>query len=476
MYYTIIPGMSRTVGIADSSDVWFYGPESQLYFLDSFILQDGKANWLADEIKKAKISNNQKRYRKGLYTTIHTEFIFYDASIGSKPPTNYTDSEFHHFTDWGVATYRSGSIVDPMASYLSFKSSRIHGKAIYNLANSVNDKTLSGWRAFNPGHEHPDQNSFTFWARGEPFISDGLYMRAKLPYLDNVLMFRQPSPHNDTPCVYPWTGQLGSCGKWLGWQGEEESKSHGEILMAGKKNGFMFIAGDSVAAYTASLGLEHVYRSLLLLGDGLLVVVDHVVVKDNSRLTHLSAYFNNVMHRFLEAKHKATKLSGLVLSGNKQYEGFWASSEGQSPSMTEQSHKYARGDMPDSISNANVTFKLEGKYTSVVYVFASPDTDVQQINFGALDNNLSISLKTNDKHFAIKLIFSSPILCSIEHQKVQNVTTFGFGSSISYSVSGFPTLFIGVATACLCLLVILFYFGSAINRLCYRSVIYFKCL
>ena len=36
-YYTILPGFNYTVGIADSAKFWYYGPESQLYFLDSYI-------------------------------------------------------------------------------------------------------------------------------------------------------------------------------------------------------------------------------------------------------------------------------------------------------------------------------------------------------------------------------------------------------------------------------------------------------
>ena len=40
MYHTILPGFRETVGIADSNFNWLYGPESQLVFLDKFVVRN----------------------------------------------------------------------------------------------------------------------------------------------------------------------------------------------------------------------------------------------------------------------------------------------------------------------------------------------------------------------------------------------------------------------------------------------------
>ncbi|MBN3275735.1 DSEL protein, partial [Polyodon spathula] len=55
-YATLLPGFQRTVGIADSNYNWFYGPESQLVFLDTFG-QLGECEkwlrWMDDKVGEA---------------------------------------------------------------------------------------------------------------------------------------------------------------------------------------------------------------------------------------------------------------------------------------------------------------------------------------------------------------------------------------------------------------------------------------
>ena len=38
LHYTVFSGFRETVGIGDSNRSWYYGPESQLVFLDSYVL------------------------------------------------------------------------------------------------------------------------------------------------------------------------------------------------------------------------------------------------------------------------------------------------------------------------------------------------------------------------------------------------------------------------------------------------------
>lgn len=71
------PGFQRTVAIADSNYNWFYGPESQLVFLDRYVLRNGSGNWLADLIHQNRVTEGTGQAGKGQrWCTLHTEFIW----------------------------------------------------------------------------------------------------------------------------------------------------------------------------------------------------------------------------------------------------------------------------------------------------------------------------------------------------------------------------------------------------------------
>lgn len=70
-------GFQRTVAIADSNYNWFYGPESQLVFLDKFVMRNGSGNWLADQIRKNRVVEGPGTPSKGQrWCTLHTEFLW----------------------------------------------------------------------------------------------------------------------------------------------------------------------------------------------------------------------------------------------------------------------------------------------------------------------------------------------------------------------------------------------------------------
>lgn len=80
---TVSPGFQRTVAIADSNYNWFYGPESQLVFLDRYVLRNGSGNWLADLIHQNRVTDGPGQAGKGQrWCTLHTEFIWWAADFG----------------------------------------------------------------------------------------------------------------------------------------------------------------------------------------------------------------------------------------------------------------------------------------------------------------------------------------------------------------------------------------------------------
>lgn len=80
---TVSPGFQRTVAIADSNYNWFYGPESQLVFLDRYVLRNGSGNWLADLIHQNRVMEGPGQAGKGQrWCTLHTEFIWWASQFG----------------------------------------------------------------------------------------------------------------------------------------------------------------------------------------------------------------------------------------------------------------------------------------------------------------------------------------------------------------------------------------------------------
>lgn len=70
-------GFQRTVAIADSNYNWFYGPESQLVFLDRYVLKNGSGNWLADIIRQNRVLEGPGQAGRGQrWCTLHTEFLW----------------------------------------------------------------------------------------------------------------------------------------------------------------------------------------------------------------------------------------------------------------------------------------------------------------------------------------------------------------------------------------------------------------
>ena len=76
IYETVLPGFMETVGIADSNPHWFYGPESQLVFIDAFVMRNGYGNWLASRIRENRPQEGYLKQPFGQrWTTCHTEFV-----------------------------------------------------------------------------------------------------------------------------------------------------------------------------------------------------------------------------------------------------------------------------------------------------------------------------------------------------------------------------------------------------------------
>ncbi|KAJ1190697.1 hypothetical protein NDU88_000019 [Pleurodeles waltl] len=403
-YATLLPGFQRTVGIADSNYNWFYGPESQLVFLDKFVLKNGAGNWLAQQIRKHRpkdgpmVQSSAQRW-----STLHTEFIWYDPSLIPQPPSDYGTAKMHIFPNWGVITYGAGLPHTLTNTFLSFKSGKLGGRAVYDIVHFQPYSWIDGWRSFNPGHEHPDQNSFTFAPNGQVFVSEALY-GPKYSHLNNVLVF---APSSTSQCNNPWEGQLGECAQWLKWTTDEAGDSAGDIITASQHGEMMFVSGEAVSAYPSSMRLKSVYRALVLLNPQTLLVVDHIEKEKDSPLSLVSAFFHNLDIDFKYVPYKlANRFNGAMMDvWDAHYKMLWLDHHGNSPLARIQEEEQAAEFKKRWTQFVNVTFPMGSHVTRIAYLFYGPYVNVSNLKF--VDDSkygLRVSLNVNNTEKIISVI------------------------------------------------------------------------
>ncbi|XP_065144028.1 dermatan-sulfate epimerase-like protein [Paramisgurnus dabryanus] len=403
-YATLLPGFQRTVGIGDSNYNWFYGPESQLVFLDSFVIKNGSGNWLAQQIRKHRPKDGplgQSFAQR--WTTLHTEFIWYTADLTPQPPFGYNQAKMHIFSDWGVVTYGAGLPMGQGNTFVSFKSGKLGGRAVFNIVHTKPYSWVDGWNSFNPGHEHPDQNSFTFAPNGQVFVSEALY-GPKYSYLNNVLVF---SPSPTSQCNAPWEGQLGECAKWLRWTDKGVGDCAGELIAASAHRDTMFMSGEAGAAYSSAMKLRSVYRALVLLNSQTLLVVDHVEKNEDSPLNAVSAFFHNldIDFKYVPYRFKDKYNGALMDVWDAHYKMFWFDNQGYSPNTQIQEVEQAAEFKKRWTQFINVTFPFTDSFVRMAYVMHGPYIKVSSCRF--IDNSkngLKLSIVINNTEKIISIV------------------------------------------------------------------------
>ncbi|XP_061522899.1 dermatan-sulfate epimerase-like protein [Phycodurus eques] len=451
-YATLLPGFQRSVGIADSNYNWFYGPESQLVFLDAFVLRNGTGNWLAQQIRKHRPKDGPMGPSSAQrWATLHTEYIWYDARLAPQPPCGFGKASMHIFSNWGVVTYGAGLPSGQGNTFVSFKSGKLGGRAVYDIVHEKPYTWVQGWNSFNPGHEHPDQNSFTFAPNGQVFVSEALY-GPKLSYLNNVLVFG-PSPTSQ--CNAPWEGQLGECVKWLRWNDEGVGDTSGEVVVASSHGDAMFTSGEAASAYSPAMRLKSVYRALVLLNSQMLLVLDHVEKAADSPVSSLSAFFHNldidfkyVPFRFMD------RYNGAMMDvWDAHYKMFWFDSHGRSPDTRIQEAEQAAEFKKRWTQYVNVTFPMTDAVSRAAYVLHGPYVKVSDCKFiDSSKNGVRLSLTINNTETIVSIATNykdigarSAYLGYGGHCKVEDryqITRFGLGTqAVPKQTSGDNRLF-----------------------------------
>ncbi|MCH2100601.1 MAG: hypothetical protein MK209_01565 [Planctomycetes bacterium] len=295
-----LPGFQRVVGIADGHGSFGHGPRHLLYFLDR-VTRDGRPTWVANRIDEA--LGSRQPYGKPEGSNLLFEMLWHDPSIEPRTVNRGNAPGFHYFKDWGVVTYRRGWSVGN--TFFSFKSGDPAGEATWGLMLDGDPRVA----ATNVSHSHPDAGSFTFYPEGQDFVAGALYPKPKRTALSNTYTFTPPfamaPPIPESAISRLWNpkqvyqigrldevGQLGEWGQWMGpIKPLVKAAPNADIVTAVNAGDAIFVSGEFGGAYPKQvkrrngsqelLGIESVYRSMLLLPEDLLLIVDRVQTHSN---------------------------------------------------------------------------------------------------------------------------------------------------------------------------------------------------
>jgi len=312
-----VSGFARVLGLADNHGTFGHGPQHLLYFLDR-VTEDGRPSWVAEKVTQ--VLGRKNPYGKPEGSTLLFEYLWFDEGIKPKPVSGNTDG-FHYFEDWGVVTFRRGWGAND--TFFGFKSGDPAGEAMWDLM-LKGDPRVSNT---NVSHSHPDAGGFTFAPGGKNFISANLYPKPKRSALSSTYTFTPsfaiapPIPQKAIermwdPKKIDQVGRLdevGQVGEWGQWMGPIKmlikARPNADVIHAYHENGAVFVSGEIADAYpkqakqrsggNGNVGIERVYRNMLLLPEDVLVIVDHVETRGN---VTPHAYFRSIS----SPNHKAS--------------------------------------------------------------------------------------------------------------------------------------------------------------------------
>ncbi|XP_078463564.1 dermatan-sulfate epimerase-like [Lampetra fluviatilis] len=404
-YRSLQPGFQRTVGISDSNYNWYYGPEAHLAFLDTYVLRDGSGNWLASQINTFRPKNGTgASFRAHRWCTLHLEYIWYDATLPPTPPPDYGTPALHHFESWGVVTYGSPQPAQVNATFVGFKSGKIGGAAVNDIVREKRyPEWVNGWRNFNPGHEHPDQNTFIFTPNGVPFIVEGLY-GPKFTWHSNVPMFRtNPLPAREL-CKPPWVGQMVEVCDW-NWVTCDKSpvcSFNGRVLAAAEQNGTVFIRGNSEDTYEAGLGLSSLVRDVVLLNPQLALVVDHIHLDQKSTVTGVASFFHNLDWSF-EQEKKGILHGAKIPRPDGNYSLYWTDDKNLSPRALLVDEPYPPGFQIKGTHFVQIEFDVRKPLTRLAYVFLGPAMALDGLVMVAKEESVDVVVQVNGQTYSVLL-------------------------------------------------------------------------
>lgn len=321
-------------------------------------------------------------------------------------------------------TYGGGLPAGTNQSFLTFKSGKLGGRTIFDIVHQRRyGEWIRGWKNFNAGHEHPDQNSFTFAPRGFPFITEALY-GPKYTLLNNAVLF---APSADRACFSPWEGQVTEAcdSKWSKYKYGAAADCEGRVEAALERHGVVFIRGEGRAAYSSALKIKNLQRNLVLLQPDLLLLLDHVHLDAESPAHSISAFFHNTDFPFRRTAASDGVHGASVRHEQDEYTMLWRDDTGHSGEADTAYWTYPRGYPYNGSHYVNVTAPLRFPHTRIAYVFFGPNVNVLDFGLRGDSERIDVHLTTRDHTFTVHILTSEnpskPLFAMVLKDTVEKV-------------------------------------------------------
>lgn len=263
------------------------GRKHMIYRLAS-VFKDRNAQAAADMFMK----------HKGEVDAPSMYFLWYDQSV--KPAPVKSLPTFHHFTDYGIVSWRS-SWQDDASVYL------FHcGPPVGYSSEAVLEK-LPDWR-MNTGHVHPDVGAFWMYAKGAYLATDTGYTQRKRTRDHNTILVDDQGMGADYT-YWVHTGFPDRTIPYSTWTPAKLEKVHLE-----KEYGYA--KGDFSTIYDESLGKLNIQRHVIMSNDFLIVLDEQSGVNPHKYtfMLHSDNQFKTMSANLTETQTGDAKLLVYTLS------------------------------------------------------------------------------------------------------------------------------------------------------------------
>ncbi len=242
---------------------------------------------------QAFINSENKAYNSGfelneLAIDSVFDLLWYDNV--NRANTNTLGLE-HHFVDTGLFVKRDSWNED--SSYFTFKSG-IPGGYWINVKRDSEPELI-----FSSAHDHPDENSFIYYAGGEVLLKDQGYTWLKKTANHNTIVVNN-------------LGQLGEGSQWnifssvVRQDRNISSENKGKLEIIESNQNYTIVRGDASKMYPVEAGLNKYNRTILYTED-FFVVLDRVELANSGNVDwffHSDGEINSEEASFTTLKNK----------------------------------------------------------------------------------------------------------------------------------------------------------------------------
>ena len=218
----------------------------------------GEAQWLYQHFYRSCEWEREGReglVKPGLWAESGLEFLWYDHDVLKKPVNDLPLQRV--FPDLGLVSARSSW--QPEAAMLAFKCGAPNGSKAWHTGNALNKQ--NGWSTLNPGHDHPDANSFIL-IKGDDYIAvDDGYAKAKLTANHSTLLVDGKGQYAE-----------GSYNAFRDLDASWGARLEATLAL----DGLVYARGEAARAYDPALALRQFTRELVFLCGDAVIINDRV--------------------------------------------------------------------------------------------------------------------------------------------------------------------------------------------------------